>query len=103
MYADRRAGGRRDRDANLRRIAAELAVGYVAVGAVRKRQRQIRLTVDLVDARALHSVWTETYDCSLDELFAVRETITRILAPILRSDSIFLAAWRPLLARQESS
>jgi tetratricopeptide (TPR) repeat protein len=60
-----------------------LNVGYVAAGAVRRRQDRIVVTVELLEARTARIVWAETFDSKLDEAFLVLDEIgNRIVASI---------------------
>ncbi len=55
-------------------IAEQLNVSHVLEGSVRKAGDEIRISVQLVDARA-ETVWAETYDQTLDDIFAVQDEI----------------------------
>lgn len=69
----------------LPRIAAELGVGSVLEGAVRRSGDRVRVTVQLVDAREDRQIWSKTYDRALtvENLFAVEEEIARSVAAAL--------------------
>jgi len=59
---------------NIPNIAEQLNVSHVLEGSVRKSGDDVRITVQLVDARS-DTVWAETYDQTLDDIFAVQDEI----------------------------
>jgi len=56
-------------------IARRLNVAHVLEGSVRKAGNQVRITAQLVDARSDTHLWSETWDRTLDDIFAVQEEI----------------------------
>ena len=67
----------RGRRADVRTIAAELGVDYVLEGSVRRSKNRVRITQQLIDARADTHVWSEIYDRELTDVFAVQAEIAR--------------------------
>ncbi|MFO0993247.1 MAG: winged helix-turn-helix domain-containing protein [Hyphomicrobiales bacterium] len=61
-------------------VAQKLGVQYVAVGSVRKIGNRIRVTVQLIDASSLAHIWGEHYDRELDDIFAIQDEITQMIA-----------------------
>jgi len=57
--------GYRARRAPLPQIAAELAADYVMEGTVRREAEQVRVTLQLIDARDDRHIWAHTYDRTL--------------------------------------
>ena len=53
---------------------------YILVGSVRKSGNRIRATVQLIDAKDGAHVWAERYDRSIEDIFAIQDEITLILA-----------------------
>jgi Flp pilus assembly protein TadD len=74
-------------------VARALRVGHVLEGSVRKAGDQVRITAQLIDAASGFHVWSETYERSLDDVFAVQDEISRAVAAQLR---IELAGDAPL-------
>jgi adenylate cyclase len=68
------------RSVDIREVAKELNVGYVLEGSVRKSGDRIRITAQLIDAKRGAHVWAERYDRSVDDIFAVQDEITLIVA-----------------------
>jgi TolB-like protein/Tfp pilus assembly protein PilF len=56
-------------------IAAELNVAHVLEGSVRKAGNQVRITAQLIEVRSDTHLWSETYDRTLDDIFAVQDEI----------------------------
>jgi TolB-like protein len=61
---------------NLKQVAAELGVGYVIEGSVRKDGERVRITAQLIDVATGSHIWAERYDRSLADVFAVQDEIT---------------------------
>jgi len=68
------------RAVDVRQVARELGVQYVLEGSIRKGGNRMRITAQLVDAASGSHVWAERYDRSLDDIFAVQDEITLVLA-----------------------
>lgn len=56
-------------------IAAKLGVDYLIEGSVQRDKDQVRINVQLIDGRNGNHVWSETYDRSLSDLFALQDEI----------------------------
>jgi len=65
---------------DVRDVARRLGVRYVLEGSVRKGGNRIRITAQLIDAGTGTHVWAERYDRALDDIFAVQDEITLVLA-----------------------
>ncbi|WFP73574.1 winged helix-turn-helix domain-containing protein [Mesorhizobium sp. WSM4906] len=65
---------------DLAEVARKLGVQYVVEGSVRKINNRVRITVQLTDAPAMAHVWGEHYDRELDDIFAIQDEITRMIA-----------------------
>ncbi len=53
---------------------------YVLEGSVRKSGNRIRITAQLIDATDGGHLWAERYDRSIDDIFAIQDEITLVLA-----------------------
>jgi TolB-like protein len=60
----------------LSEIAEKLDVTYILEGSVRKAGDKIRITAQLIDARTDAHVWSQTYDRTLDDVFAIQDEIS---------------------------
>jgi TolB-like protein/Tfp pilus assembly protein PilF len=65
----------KDKDVKVAQIGAELNVGYVLEGSVRKSGDRVRITVQLIQAEDGYHLWSETYDRTLDDVFAIQDEI----------------------------
>jgi TolB-like protein len=61
-------------------VAKKLGVQYVADGSVRKINNRVRITVQLTDASSMAHIWGEHYDRELDDIFAIQDEITQMIA-----------------------
>jgi adenylate cyclase len=67
----------------VREIGAELHVGYVLEGSLRKAGNRIRITVQLIDARTEEHLWADRLDRELADIFAVQSEIASSVAAAL--------------------
>jgi len=63
------------KDVNIAHMAAELNVGHILEGSVRKAGNQVRITAQLIRASDSSHLWSETYDRTLDNIFAIQDEI----------------------------
>ena len=64
---------------HLKQVAAELGVGYVVEGSVRKAGDRVRITAQLNNAATGSHIWAERYDRDLADVFAVQDEITEAI------------------------
>jgi len=64
---------------NIKQIGAELGVGYVIEGSVRKDGDRVRITAQLNDVATGSHLWAERYDRGLADVFAVQDEITEAI------------------------
>lgn len=69
---------------DLREIGRELGVGYLIEGSVRKDGDQLRITAQLIDASDGSHVWSDRYDRTLEDVFAIQSEIAASVAEALR-------------------
>ncbi len=63
------------KDLKIPEIARELQVAHVLEGSVRKSGEKVRITAQLISGADGTHVWSETYDRTLDDIFAVQDDI----------------------------
>jgi adenylate cyclase len=68
------------RSVDVREAAKQLGVRHVLEGSVRKSGNRIRITAQLIDAKDGAHVWAERYDRAVDDIFAIQDEITLVLA-----------------------
>ena len=71
-----RAGAKRD----LRQIANALGVATVLEGVVRHDANRVRITTELIDARNDNTIWADSYDRNLNDIFAIQSEIAEAIA-----------------------
>ena len=69
----------KDKAVHMKQIAAELGVGYVVEGSVRKGGNRVRITVQLNDVATGSHIWAERYDRDIADVFAVQDEITEAI------------------------
>jgi TolB-like protein len=74
----------RNSDLPLSEVADRLAVTSILEGSVRRDNDRIRISVQLIDAENDVMLWSETYDHTFDNLFAVQEEIALSVANSLK-------------------
>ena len=71
------------RPENASEIAQELGVSTLLQGSVQKAGDRVRVTVQLIDALNGSQLWAETFDRTLDDVFAVQSGIASKVADML--------------------
>jgi adenylate cyclase len=74
----------KDRDEDLRTISEMLNVEYILEGSVRKAGEQVRITVQLINTRKDAHIWSETYEHTMDDIFAIQDDIANSVADALQ-------------------
>ena len=65
-------------------LAQELGVSHVVTGSVRRAGNALRVTAELVEARADKPVWSGKYSGTMDDVFGIQEAIARKIVASLR-------------------
>jgi adenylate cyclase len=74
----------KDQKADLREIAKKLNVGHVLEGSVRRDENRVRVTAELTDARRGFTVWSDTFEREMQNIFALQDEITRAIVDKLK-------------------
>ena len=69
---------------NVQQVSRELGVKYVLEGSVRRSGDQLRITAQLIDATTGNHLWSERYERSTGEIFAVQDEITLAIVRAMR-------------------
>ncbi|WP_146908514.1 tetratricopeptide repeat protein [Arenimonas daejeonensis] len=72
------------KDEDLRVIGQALGVAHVLEGSVRLQGDQVRITAQLIRTADGFHLWSETYPGTLDDVFALQETIARAVTDELK-------------------
>lgn len=63
------------KDVDLREVGEKLGVSTVLEGSVRKQGNRLRVTIQLIKVEDGFHLWSERYDRSMDDIFAIQEEI----------------------------
>jgi TolB-like protein len=67
-----------------REIGNRLGVRAIVEGTIRQADDRLRLTVQLVDATDGCYLWSERYECRVDDVFAVQDQLTQAIVAGMR-------------------
>ena len=99
VIASGSALGYRDGARDLKAIGRELGVRYLLEGSVRKAAGRVRIAVKLVNAADGAQIWTERFDDTLEDVFALQDRVANHVAaalePTLEAAEIRRAGSRP--------
>ena len=76
------------KDISLAEIGKQLNVSHVLEGSVRKAANKVRITAQLIRSKDDAHLWSETYDRSLEDIFAVQDEIAQTIVNTLKMDYI---------------
>src|SRR5450631_3735654 len=74
----------KDKSATIGEIAKVLSVGHVLEGSVRRSGSHLRVTAQLVRADTGYHVWSETFDRSSSDIFALQDEIANAVVAALK-------------------
>src|SRR5207248_3637804 len=86
----------KDRQADLREIASKLNVWHVLEGSVRRDENRVRVTAELIDAQRGFTIWSDTFEREMQNIFVLQDEITRAIVDKLK---LKLAISPPVPAR----
>ena len=66
-------------------IARQMNVNYILEGSVRRQGVNVRISVQLIDARSDRHLWSENYDRQMKDIFAIQSDIAKNVASQLES------------------
>ena len=80
------------RAVDVKQVGRELGVRYVLEGSVRRGGHQVRITGQLIDAGSGAHLWADRFDGSLDDIFALQDSVAisvaGVIEPTLRQTEI---------------
>jgi TolB-like protein/Flp pilus assembly protein TadD len=71
---------RADINRDLRQIASALGVAHVLEGTVRRNGNRVRVSAKLIDARDDKTIWADSYDRDLTDIFAIQSNVAKTVA-----------------------
>jgi serine/threonine-protein kinase len=75
----------KDTELPLKQIARELGVSSILEGSVQKSGNNVRITVQLIDAKTDSHLWSETYDKDLSDVFLIQSEVAQNVARQLKA------------------
>src|SRR5262245_32059789 len=87
---------------DLREVGRKLGVGSLLEGSVRKAGDRLRITVQLIDVATGYHKWSEKFERSAADVFAVQDEIAEQVATVLRGGALD-ARERRALRRQPTA
>jgi len=73
------------KDVDIPTVAQKLGVATVLEGSVRRSGQRIRITAQLIDAATDSHLWSQVYDRTLEDIFAVQADIANAVVAELRA------------------
>jgi len=70
---------------SLKEIARELNVSAILQGSVRKMGNNVRITVQLIDARTDTHLWSEIFDKDISDIFSIQSEVAQTVARELKA------------------
>lgn len=74
----------KDKNVATPEIARQLNVAHILEGSVRRDGNHVRITAQLIEARTDLHLWSETYDRTIDDIFAVQDEIAAMVVRQLK-------------------
>jgi TolB-like protein/Tfp pilus assembly protein PilF len=71
-------------DITMKEVAQQLEVAHILEGSVRKGGDKIRITAQLIKADDGFHLWSETYDRTMDDVFAIQDEIAAAVVEQLK-------------------
>jgi TolB-like protein/Flp pilus assembly protein TadD len=74
----------KDKNVDMREIVEQLDVTHVLEGSVRWARDRLRITATLIDASQDMTLWTQTFDRPIDDIFSIQDQIATIVVQQLK-------------------
>jgi TolB-like protein/Tfp pilus assembly protein PilF len=72
------------KDVQIAELAKQLHVAHVLEGSVRKSGNRVRITAQLIKADDGYHLWSESFDRTLDDVFAIQDEISAAVVAALK-------------------
>ena len=76
----------KDYEGDLKEIGKRLDANYALQGAVRRNEKKVRVTTQLVDTRNNQTVWSKVYDGELEDVFELQSDIASQISVELQAN-----------------
>jgi adenylate cyclase len=90
----------RDAGADVHAVGQQLGVGTLLEGSVRKADNRLRVIVQLVEVETGYHRWSQRFDRTLDDVFAIQDEIAENVATSLRGTMLSLREKQALVRPQ---
>ncbi len=87
----------------VREIGARLDVGFVLEASVRRASNRLRVSARLVGVSEDSTVWSETYERGIEDVFAVQDEITRAIVETITATLELGRLQKPVAVAQPQS
>jgi len=80
----------------IQEVGRDLGVGYVLEGSIQKLGDRVRISAKLIDAKNGHHLWAEKFDRDQQDIFKLRDDITKEIAIALQvklTEGEWLPGW----------
>ena len=84
----------RGRSVDVRQIGNELGASYVLEGSVRRSDKRLRITAQLIDARSGGHLWADRFDGDFSDVFELQDRITESVVAVIEPKLLFTEADR---------
>jgi adenylate cyclase len=74
----------RNKSEDIRTVAKELRVANILEGSIQKAGNRVRITAQLIRADSGYDLWSESYNKSLDDIFALQDQIADAVVQALK-------------------
>ena len=74
----------KDQDIDAKAIGEQLSVSHLLEGSIRKHGDRLRVTANLLSTKDGQSLWTDTYDLTMGDVFSIQDSISRAVVRALR-------------------
>lgn len=72
------------KDLEISTVARELGVAHILEGSVRKNGNRVRITAQLIETDTDTQLWSDIYDRTLDDIFAIQDEIASAVVDSLK-------------------
>ena len=73
----------KDKPTEVRQVGKDLNVHYVVEGSIQRADQNVRVTAQLIDTTTGQEIWADRYDRQVNNIFAIRDDITRSIGGTL--------------------
>ncbi|MDX1406406.1 MAG: winged helix-turn-helix domain-containing protein [Woeseiaceae bacterium] len=92
----------RNKDPMIDEVGKMLGVGYVLEGSVRRAGERVRITAQLIEVADGYHLWSQTYERTLEDVFAIQDEIALAIVDAL-VDELALPRTTEIARRDEAT